>query len=212
MNLNHKNMENKIQRKKIFFFLIIAIVCTSVGVYVAPYFTLENSNSTEILQKPDESIEDFTNRMKGHVYKMAYWFPDNTYTVTISFKKYLPYQDVVKIFHTYNLTSATQVYYKVNSLKGPPSLAKNKSIEEQLQILKNNLIQDFRMTVFENDPIYKKAVAELEADKMFIGYITFEATPKIVKEILDNLDSVQVAQVIVNKDIPFAGIPPEEKN
>lgn len=156
------------------------------------------------------SQDQFTMRMKDKVNTFAKQNPDTLYNVTISFKKYLHYSEVQKIADTFDINSGVSVFYAVHGFKGPPPLSSGKTLSEQFQNLKKNLIEDYSRKNYAGHINEAFVVKELQEDKLYIGNITFRISPKLAKKIWERkAQIVRFVEIMDNPDLSVGGFPPE---
>ncbi len=201
-------MKNKILLVCLFLFILL----TQTGCIIsAPDFAPDRFSPTNNEFRQGETMDQYISRMHFIVDTLARKQPDTLYSATISFKNYLHYKEVEQFASGFGIKSANQVLYAVHTLKGPPPLSAGKSLAEQFQNLKNNLISDYSTETYKGRPLQKLAVQELKEDRLFIGYITVRITPNLAKKIVDEAsDTVRIVQLMTNPDIPFVGVVPEK--
>lgn len=201
------------KKNSIQFLLVILGACLLVifCFFHPPDFSRDPLHLIDNQLKSDESLDYFAIRMRDEVNKMARQTPDTLYNTTISFKKYIQYKDLEKLASRFDITTGVQVFYAVHSLKGPPPLSTGKPLAEQFQNLKNNLIADYSVETYKGHPLQELAVQELKEDRLYIGYITVNISPKLARKIWDkNSDLVRFVQIMNNPSIQFGGFPPEK--
>lgn len=200
----------KIQRFQIFIVMIVSLIILPGCNFHFPDFSADIS-STENQLKEGESLDQFAIRMRDNVNKLAKKNPDTLYNVTISFKKYIHYKEVEQFASRFGITTGEQVLYAVHSLKGPPPLSPAKPLAEQFQNLKNNLIADYSTETYKGRPLQQLAVQELKEDRLYIGYLTVNISPKLAKKIWnESPDVVRFMEVLTDPNIKAGGFRPEK--